>query len=355
MSSTNKIDEIIPDAVTEQCTVKTTIDLINTDIAHTFAEHLADSSDYKPEIILSYFEKLRKWEELSSLEWARLIEIVEKDDHAELLSRFVSKHKNIFSGILSHLDDENNLQRNEHPLFDKDGKFVGFDRLKEHIVLNTESSLSQAKSVENIAWASEKMKTMLQSQYDKMHSTNKPYEGDMEKIQAWKDLDYREEAGVKIISLPWFWEFSSTTKSGTEYRDMDKNGTRSISNLKDSKKFKAFADTINWCEMMELSDTYKLMNMVGQQLGITDTIDEHYINAQFDKYSNINLPQENSLWRILRALYMMTGDWFVIPISVKGNMVRSIVCSDSNAWICDISSGGSGARPFSKIGGSPSA
>lgn len=238
---------------------------------------------------------------------------------------------------------------------DKKIKTDAEERIEQRNRLLKQFSNNQAKSVENIAWASEKMKTMLQSQYDKMHSTNKPYEGDMKKIQAWKDLDYREEAGVKIISLPWFWEFSSTTKSGTEYRDMDKNGTRSISNLKDSKKFKAFADTINWCEMMELSDTYKLMNMVGQQLGITDTIDEHYINAQFDKYSNINLPQENSLWRILRALYMMTGDWFVIPISVKGNMVRSIGCSSNNAWIFDIISDFYSARPFSKIGGSPSA
>lgn len=106
---------------------------------------------------------------------------------------------------------------------------------------------------------------------------------------------------------------------------------------------------------MELSDTYKLMNMVGQQLGITDTIDEHYINAQFNKYPNVNLPQENSLWRILRALYMMTGDWFVIPISVEGKLVRSIDCNNDNAWIYDDDGVYDSARPFSKIGGSPSA
>jgi hypothetical protein len=28
----------------------------------------------------------------------------------------------------------------------------------------------------------------------------------------------------------------------------------------------------------------------------------------------------------LRALYMMTGEWFVIPISVDGKTVRSVDC-----------------------------
>lgn len=35
-----------------------------------------------------------------------------------------------------------------------------------------------------------------------MADRDKPYPGDMEKIQSWEGLDYREEAGVKIISLP---------------------------------------------------------------------------------------------------------------------------------------------------------
>lgn len=70
----------------------------------------------------------------------------------------------------------------------------------------------------------------------------------------------------------------------------DKGGKRSIDNLKDSDKFKAFASTIQGCEMMQLSDTYKLMNLVAQQLGITDTIDENYINTVFKEYKNKNLP-----------------------------------------------------------------
>jgi hypothetical protein len=116
-------------------------------------------------------------------------------------------------------------------------------------------------------------------------------------------------------------------KSGIEYRDMDdKNGKRSLDNLKHSDKFKAFALTIKNCEMMELSDTYKLMNLVAKQLGITDTIDENYINILFKKHKDENLPLENPFGRVLRALYMMTGECFVIPISVDGKTVRSVDC-----------------------------
>jgi hypothetical protein len=201
-------------------------------------------------------------------------------------------------------------------------------------------------------WSNEIIKTMLQASYDKMYDSNKPYLGDLEKLQVWKGLKYREEAGTKIIDVPWFGELCSTIKSGTEYRDMDKDGKRSINNLKDSDKFKTFASTIKNCEMMSLSDTYKLMNLVAKQLGITDTIDENYINTVFKKDKNENLPLENPFGRVLRALYMMTGEWFIIPISVDGKTVRSVDCDDSSAWIYDHSYDGGIVRPFAKIRGS---
>lgn len=226
------------------------------------------------------------------------------------------------------------------------------ERIEQRNRLLKQFSNNQAKPVETRSWTSEKMKNMIQEQYKDMSNDNKPYPGDMEKIQAWEGLDYREEAGVKIISLPWFGELCSTANSGTQYRDMYKNGTRSINNLKDSEKFKAFTNTIKWCEMMDLPDTCKLMDMVGQQLGITDTIDENYINTQLKRY--LNLSQDPSLWRILRVLYMMTGDFFVIPISVKekGNWVCSIFCDYRNCWEYHYYGGSyedSYVRPFAKI------
>lgn len=201
-------------------------------------------------------------------------------------------------------------------------------------------------------WAREEIKTMMQLQYDKMHPSNKPYTGDLERLQSWKGLKYREEAGTKIIDVPWFGELCSTVKSGTEYRDMDKDSKRSIDNLKHSDKFKAFASTIKNCEMMELSDTYKLMNLVAKQLGTTDTIDENYINTVFKKHKNKNLPLEHPFGRVLRALYMMTGEWFVIPISVDGKTVRSVDCLYDSVWVYGNFFGFNDVRPFAKIGGS---
>ena len=46
------------------------------------------------------------------------------------------------------------------------------------------------------------MSNMLQAQYDKMYDSNKPYTRDLEKLQGWKNLKYREEAGTKIIDVP---------------------------------------------------------------------------------------------------------------------------------------------------------
>jgi hypothetical protein len=46
------------------------------------------------------------------------------------------------------------------------------------------------------------MSNILQAQYDKMDDSNKPYLRDLEKLQLWKGLKYREEAGKKIIDVP---------------------------------------------------------------------------------------------------------------------------------------------------------
>jgi hypothetical protein len=55
----------------------------------------------------------------------------------------------------------------------------------------------------------------------------------------------------------------------------------------------------------------------------------------------------------LRALYVITGDWFVIPISVSSDkVVRSVDCYDDGAWVFDSSGDGSFVRPFAEIGGS---
>lgn len=162
-------------------------------------------------------------------------------------------------------------------------------------------------------------------------------------------MDYREEAGAKIIDIPWFGELCSTLKSDTEYRDMDKDGRRSINNLKGSDKFKAFVSTIKNCESMELSDTYKLMNLLAQQIGINDMIDENYINIVFKKHKNENLPLENSFGRVLRALYIVTSEWFVIPISVDDKTVRSLTCNKNSAWIFDYIGDNFSVHSFAKI------
>jgi len=44
------------------------------------------------------------------------------------------------------------------------------------------------------------------------------------------------------------------------------------------------------------------MNMVAQQLGITDKIDEEYLRKQYDEYPYIDLPQDNAVGRIGRML-----------------------------------------------------
>lgn len=208
-------------------------------------------------------------------------------------------------------------------------------------------------NIESSEWATEKMKIMLQEQYDGMGDDNKPYTDDFEKLQSWKELDYREESGVKIINVPWFGEICGTQKANMRYIDMDdKNGKRSLENLKDSDKFKTFASTIQGCELMNLSDTYKLMNLVGKQLGITDTIDENYINTEGEKCTVDNLLPEHPFGRIMRALYVMLGTWFMVPISVNDKTVFSVDCLDNVAWFCGNSQDSSPIRPFAKIRGS---
>jgi hypothetical protein len=50
---------------------------------------------------------------------------------------------------------------------------------------------------------------------------------------------------------------------------------------------------------------------------------------------------------------MMTGECFVIPISVDGKTVRSVDCYHYYAWVYDsFLDVSNDVRPFAKIGGS---
>ena len=213
-----------------------------------------------------------------------------------------------------------------------------------------------SKSKETLSsWASEDMKANMKKMQEWMRKENRLSDADREALE-WLPLSMRQEAGVDIIKLDGFAEFSSTTKAKTNYSDMDKDGVRSIDHLKDSPKFRAFVDTIAWCDMMSLDRTYQLMNIVAKQLGITDTIDQNYLNTVYEKYWNSNLPLNNDLWRILRALYVISGDQFVIPILVNGKVVRSVFGIYDGAWIVDNDDGYDYfVRPFSEIASSPSA
>jgi hypothetical protein len=60
--------------VSAQCKVENIKDLLNTDIAHTFAQHMADASEYKPELLMDAFVQLKEGKKLSAKDAKRLIE-----------------------------------------------------------------------------------------------------------------------------------------------------------------------------------------------------------------------------------------------------------------------------------------
>ena len=203
-------------------------------------------------------------------------------------------------------------------------------------------------SLEKKEWVTEEMKSDMDYRYNEMDDSNKPRQEDMEKIYQ-LPLSVREEWWEKIISWEWYGEFWSTVNSGMEYRDMDKDWKREIGNLSKSEKFLTFKEKVKWMEMMSLPQTYQLMNMVWKQLWIEDKIDPNYINTEFKKYPNENLPNDNNLWRILRCLSVIVGKWFVIPVSVDGKTVRSVHCYDFITWVYGSSVGDFNARPLFEV------
>ncbi|WP_162087974.1 hypothetical protein [Chryseobacterium aquaeductus] len=46
------------------------------------------------------------------------------------------------------------------------------------------------------------MKKMILAEFEGMYENNQPHASAIERLQARDGLDYREEAGVKIVSIP---------------------------------------------------------------------------------------------------------------------------------------------------------
>ena len=326
--STNKMDTITDDQVNQQCAVKTTTDLINTDIAYTFAEHGAEISDYKPEVLLWYFDRLKTLQEgkkLSSVEWARLLEILNNPKFVELLSRFVSKHKNIFSGTLSHLDDDNNLQYNEHPLFDKDGKFIGFDRLKEHIVSNTESTTKN--SFESVESSEQTRMTAEQIQKAVDRNTYNTKFNDEKRIrEVCSTINYkREELGNgrekhtingKVFSFPKSNEFTFW-----DMKDKNNKYTMDIVSKEGKMKYKKFQDETGM-NKLSLDKVYVILWEFAQAMGITSPI-----NYDFFKWNSAE-----SQW-LLQMFRNITGFEGRIPFQIKSNWyVQYLFCRYDDCW-----------------------
>ena len=81
---------------------------------------------YKPSVILQDFEKLKNLKDGEFLDKEtsqRLLLVCDLPEHKEFVKRLIAMNKDVFVGIFNSIDDENNIYRNEHPLYDADGKY----------------------------------------------------------------------------------------------------------------------------------------------------------------------------------------------------------------------------------------
>lgn len=188
-------------------------------------------------------------------------------------------------------------------------------------------------------WASEKMKTMMQSQYDSMSEDNKPYPGDLEKLQSWKELDYREEWGTKIVNIPWVGEMCIV--SGVWFSDLYKQGKWSFDNLENSDNFKIFASNIKKnVEMISEDDRYQLFDAIRKQIGIVDVVDGNFIDNSVTLAEEIEdssewAPLSNEFARILRSCFLLFGkkDWFHILDSIDDEQLFTNECYKHNIYL----------------------
>lgn len=158
---------------------------------------------------------------------------------------------------------------------------------------------------------------------------------DLQALITRSGLKLREINGVKFIFVPELWrEIASSTKAGTTYADMD-SGTsrkkvRSIKNLKKSKKWRDFVDTIPWAEMMTNDEFFGLCNVITKRMGITQHFDKAYLDWVFSDHensNNSNLPLTHEAGRVLRGLSVLLWDRYVHPLDVKWSVVRSAGCT----------------------------
>lgn len=281
---------------------------------------------------------------LTENEWNDFLKFI--DQHEEFLNKIIKKNNWklpawVQSPILNDNNDNMNMQREDHVLY-KDGKYQWLKKIKEYIKVRIEFSKESA---------TEEMRSNMNDRNNNMIDIsyrNTVSKEDMEKLYK-LPLSIREEWGEKIVNREWFWEFWSTVNSGMVYKDMDKDKKREIDNVSDSKRFLEFKNKVKGMEMMSLSQHIELMNMVWKQLDIEDKIDLNYINTVFKKYPNENLPKDNNLWRILRWLSVILGQWFVIPISVYWKRVYSVDCIFNYCGIFNRYYRGSHVRPLFKI------
>ncbi len=190
-------------------------------------------------------------------------------------------------------------------------------------------------------WVSKEMKILMQARNNQMDKENRCSQSDMQKLFK-MDLKVRREGEINIIKLEGFWEFASTASVGAKYEDMDKNGKRDYSYFSKSPKFQILVDKISWLKLMSPRKTYKLINSIATYLGIKKKINKNYIdtafeysNTEFEEYSDPNrdLEENYPLTRIGKALSVILWDSFMIPISIKGKVVRSFGCYDRDTGV----------------------
>lgn len=236
-----------------------------------------------------------------------------------------------------------------------DGKT--FEYIRKDYLHNTTTFINSIKKklvkmmIESLS-RKDRMHRVMFERYKKMVTNNKLPDVDFRKLLD-LPLTCADFNGVTVINRSWFWTFGSSSSAKITYDDMDKTiwweKVRAIAHLQDSLRWKQFADPLLDAELMSLDDSYRLMNMIVTTLGVTTHIDETYIDRVYCNYRKENLPLDHEFGRVLRALSVIMGSWFELPISVTGLEVRSVACSVNFACFFNNANGINSLSPLFKI------
>lgn len=188
---------------------------------------------------------------------------------------------------------------------------------QEQILSQWKSTSPSDQGAESITEALLDMKTLMKSRHKEMKDGNKLPDDDFQKLLT---LPLTSEVinGVLVVNRPWFGKFGSSNIASTHYADM-------FIYSNDCSKWRNFANPLG-AEVMSLDDIYTLMTMIAKKLWIFTSIDQSYINKVHTKYPKKNVPLDNELGRVLRALSIIIGSRFVGMIVVKWRFVRTLGC-----------------------------